>query len=47
MSKIINAILLALLLVGCAEYLPMSGGALDGKVSPLPLSLERIIQDKI
>ena len=47
MHKLINTFLLALVLIGCAEYLPMSGGALEGKVSPLPLSLDKIIQDKI
>ncbi len=47
MRRLINTVLLALIVIGCAEYLPMSGGTLEGRVAPLPLSLDRIIQDKI
>ena len=47
MRRLINTVLLALIVIGCAEYLPLSGGALEGRVSPLPLSLDRITQDKI
>ena len=47
MRKFLTTILLGLLVTGCAEYLPISSGALGGKVLPLPLSLNRITQDKI
>ena len=47
MRKFATTILLGLLVTGCAEYLPISSGALGGKVLPLPLSLNRITQDKI
>ena len=42
-----TTILLGLLVTGCAEYLPISSGALEGRVLPLPPSLDRITQDKI
>ena len=38
---------MAFLVMGCAEYLPMSGGALEGRVVPLPQSLDQIVQDNI
>ena len=47
MRKFTTAILLGLIVAGCAEYLPMPSGALEGRVQPLPLSLDRITQDKI
>ena len=47
MRKFTTAILLGLLVTGCAEYLPISSGALAGRVLPLPPSLDRITQDKI
>jgi hypothetical protein len=47
MGKFATTILLGILVTGCAEYLPISSGALGGKVLPLPLSLNRITQDKI
>ena len=47
MRKWTTTILLSLLVTGCAEYLPISSGALEGRVLPLPPSLDRITQDKI
>ncbi|HBW84651.1 MAG TPA: hypothetical protein DEF79_11495 [Gammaproteobacteria bacterium] len=47
MRKLITAVLIGLLASGCAEYLPISSGALEGRVLPLPPSLDRITQDKI
>ena len=47
MRKLTTTALIALLATGCAEYLPLSSGALQGTISPLPQSLERIAQDKI
>ena len=47
MRKLTTTILLGLIVAGCAEYLPMPSGALEGRVQPLPLSLDRITQDKI
>jgi len=47
MRKWTATILLSLLVTGCAEYLPISSGALEGRVLPLPPSLDRITQDKI
>lgn len=47
MRKFTTAILLGLLVMGCAEYLPISSGALEGRVLPLPAALDRITQDKI
>ena len=47
MRKLTTAILLGLFVMGCAEYLPISGGALEGRVLPLPAALDRITQDKI
>ena len=38
---------IVLFVMGCAEYLPISGGALEGRVSPLPQSLNNIAADKI
>ena len=47
MPKFTTTLLLALLVTGCAEYLPFSSGELEGKVLPLAPSLDRITQDKI
>ena len=47
MPKFTTTLLLGLLATGCAEYLPISSGALEGRVLPLPPSLDRITQDKI
>ena len=47
MRKLTTTILLGVLVSGCAEYLPIPSGALEGRVLPLPLSLDRITQDKI
>ena len=47
MRKLTTTALIAWLATGCAEYLPLSSGALQGTISPLPQSLERIAQDKI
>ena len=47
MRKLATTALIALVATGCAEYLPLSSGALQGTISPLPQSLERIAQDKI
>ena len=47
MRKFTTAILMWLLVRGCAEYLPISSGALEGRVQPLPAALDRITQDKI
>ena len=47
MRRLTATFLSGLLFIGCAEYLPLSGGALEGRVAPLPPSLDRIIQDKI
>ena len=47
MRRLTATFLSGLLFIGCAEYLPTAGGALEGRVSPLPLSLDGIIQDKI
>ena len=47
MHKILTTGLMAFLVMGCAEYLPMSGGALEGRVVPLPQSLDQIVQDNI
>ena len=47
MRKFNTAILMGLLVMGCAEYLPVSGGALEGRVQPLPAALDRITQDRI
>ena len=47
MRRLTATILSGLLLAGCAEYLPLASSTLKGRVSPLPLSLDRIIQDKI
>jgi hypothetical protein len=47
MRKFITTILLGLLVTGCAEYLPIPSGALEGNVQPLPLSFDKITQDKI
>ena len=47
MRKLTTTALIALLATGCAEYLPLSSGALQGTISPLPQSLDRIAQDKI
>lgn len=47
MHKILTTGLMAFLVMGCAEYLPMSGGALEGRVVPLPQSLDQIVEDNI
>ena len=47
MPKFTTTLLLGLLATGCAEYLPISSGALEGRVLPLPPSLDRITEDKI
>ena len=47
MRNFTTAVLLGLLVMGCAEYLPISSGALEGRVLPLPAALDRITQDKI
>ena len=47
MRRLTATILSGLLLAGCAEYLPLASSTLKGRVSPLALSLDRIIQDKI
>ena len=47
MRKFITTGLMGLLVMGCAEYLPISGGSLEGRVSPLPQSLDKIAQDNI
>ena len=47
MRKFIITGLTGLLLGGCAEYLPISGGKLEGTVLPLPQTLDKITQDKI
>ena len=47
MRKLNTTALVALLAMGCAEYLPLPSGALQGTISPLPQSLEKIAQDKI
>lgn len=47
MHKFIITGLMALFVMGCAEYLPISGGALEGRVLPLPQSLDKITEDKI
>ena len=39
--------MIGLLVTGCGEYLPISSGALEGRVLPLPPLLDRITQDKI
>jgi hypothetical protein len=47
MRKWTTSVLLSLLVTGCAEYLPISSGALEGTVLPLPRSLDSITQKKI
>ena len=47
MRKFITTGLMGLLVMGCAEYLPISSGSLEGRVSPLPQSLDKIAQDNI
>ena len=44
-AKILTTGLMAFLVMGC--YLPMSGGALEGRVVPLPQSLDQIVEDNI
>ena len=47
MRKWTTSALFSLLVTGCAEYLPISSGALEGTVLPLPVSLDSITQKKI
>ena len=47
MRKFMITGLMALFVMGCAEYLPISGGTLEGRVLPLPQSLDTITEDKI
>jgi hypothetical protein len=46
MRKLNTAALIALLAMGCAEYLPLPSGALQGTISPLPQSLEKSLKIK-
>lgn len=47
MGKINLMILSALLLSGCAEYLPISGGQIKGVVTPAPEQWGAVADDKI
>lgn len=47
MNKFYIAVLVGLLCSGCAEYLPISSGALKGVVASIPQQWEGVADDKI
>lgn len=47
MNKFYIAVLVGLLYSGCAEYLPISSGALKGVVASIPQQWEGVADDKI
>mgnify|MGYP001187904718 FL=1 len=47
MGKINLIVLSGLLFSGCAEYLPISGGKMEGVVSPVPEQWDQVADDKI
>ena len=47
MGKINLIVLSGLLFSGCAEYLPISGGKIEGVVSPVPEQWDQVADDKI
>ena len=47
MGKINLIVLSGLLFSGCAEYLPISGGKMEGVVFPAPEQWDQVVDDKI